>query len=145
MKGVLSKYKSKEEGYQSVQQSTLQSKIEGLAAEIAEVEVLIQQAEATTLEAKEAKVDELEKRLAEEQDKVSALIEKVTTSETLIRAGTPAKEALEEAAKIKKKFDASVEKLNQCKAFQETLKLPLAAIPEVAEFEKHFGIRHKLW
>jgi hypothetical protein len=52
MKGVLSKYKSKEEGYQSVQQSTLQSKIEGLAAEIAEVEVLIHQVESTTLEAK---------------------------------------------------------------------------------------------
>jgi len=145
MKGVLSKHKSKEEGYPSVQQSTLQSKIEGLAAEIAEVEVLIQQAEATTLEAKEANVDELEKRLTEEQDKVSALIQKVTTSETLIRAGTPAKEALDEAAKIKKKFDGSVERLNQFKAFQETLKLPPAAIPEVAEFEKHFGIRHKLW
>jgi hypothetical protein len=47
-------------------------------------------------------VEDLEKRVAEEQEKVRGLIEKATTTEALIRASTPAKEALEEAAKIKR-------------------------------------------
>jgi transcription termination factor NusB len=41
----------------------------------------------------------------------------VSTSETLIRADTPAKEALDEATKIKKKFDESVKRLSQFKGY----------------------------
>jgi len=77
--------------------------------------------------------------LAEETEKIVQLIEKVTTSELLIRHDTPAKEALDEAAKIKKKFDSSVERVNQFQAYQGTLKIPTAAIQEVADFEKQFN------
>jgi len=83
--------------------------------------------------------------LAEETEKIVQLIEKVTTSEALIRHDTPAKEALDEAAKIKKKFDSSVERVNQFQAYQGTLKIPTAAIQEVADFEKQFNIRNRLW
>lgn len=145
MKAVLSKYKSKDEGYQSVQQSSLQSKIESLATEIGEVEGLLVAAETTVQEARDANVEDLEKRVIEEQEKVQALIDKATTSEALIRSTTPAKEALEEAARIKKRFDSSVERLAQYKAYQETLKIPPTPIPEVDDFEKKFGVRHRLW
>ena len=42
MKTVVSKYKSKEEGFQSLAQSSLQAKIESLTADIAEIDTLIQ-------------------------------------------------------------------------------------------------------
>ena len=74
---------------------------------------MIIKSEAECIEQKEGNVDELEKKMAEETEKIVQLIEKVTTSELLMRADTPPKEALDEAAKIKKKFDASVERLNQ--------------------------------
>lgn len=90
-------------------------------------------------------MEELEKRVLEEQEKVQALIEKVTTSETLIRADTPAKEALEEATRIKKRFDESVKRLGSYKSYQETLKVPVTHVPEVAEFEQKFDVRHRLW
>lgn len=72
------------------------------------VEKKIVEAEESTAGAKDINVEELDKRIADEQEKVVALIEKITNSETLIRAGTPSKEALDEASKIKKKFDSSV-------------------------------------
>lgn len=96
-------------------------------------------------EAREANVEELEKRVQEEQEKVAALIEKISASETLMRASTPAKEALEEAARYKKRFDNSVERLAQYQAYQATLKLPAPTVPEIAEFERKFAVRHRLW
>jgi len=63
----------------------------------------------------------------------------------LIRAETPAKEALDEATKIKKRFDDSVKRLGQFKSYQETLKIPVTHIPEVEEFEQKFFIRNSLW
>jgi len=83
--------------------------------------------------------------VVEEQEKVQALIEKVQTSEILIRSDTPAKDALDEASKIKKRFDESVKKLGQFKQYQETLKLANTPIPEIEEFENKFGMRHRLW
>jgi dynein heavy chain len=147
MKGVLSKYKSKDEGgYGSgFAQGALQARIEGLAAEIGDVEGLLQQAEEAVKEAKEANVEELDRRVLEEQDRVAAQIDKLMTSETLMRAGTPAKVALAEAADLKKGFDKSVVKLAQLQAFQATLKLPAPAVPEVEEFERKYALRHRLW
>jgi len=148
MKGVLSKYKGKDEGgYGGFGggSGALQGKIEQLATDISDVEALLQQAGETVKEALEGNVEELEKRVQEEQEKVSALIEKISKSETLMQASTPAKEALEEAARYKKRFDNSVERLAQYQAYQATLKLPAPAVPEVEEFEKQFAVRHRLW
>lgn len=112
MKGVLSKYRSKDEGYPNVPQTSLQSKIEGLGTELQEVAKLVEKAEVDVTEQREQNVEALEEKVVEEQERVRALIEKVGESETLIRADTPAKEALDEAAKIKRKFDESVKRLS---------------------------------
>jgi len=112
MKGVLSKYRSKDEGYPNVAQTSLQSKIEGLGTELAEVTKLVEKAEIDVTEQREQSVEALEEKIIEEQEKVKALIEKVGDSEVLIQATTPEKEALDEAAKIKKKFDESVKRLS---------------------------------
>jgi hypothetical protein len=145
MKGVLSKYRSKDEGYPNVPQTSLQSKIEGLGTELAEVAKLVEKAEVDVTEQREQNVEALEEKVVEEQERVRALIEKVGESETLIRADTPAKEALDEAAKIKRKFDESVKRLSQYKGYQETLSLGATPIPEVEQFENKFGVRHRLW
>ena len=112
MKGVLSKYRSKDEGYPNVPQTSLQSKIEGLGTELTEVGRLVEKAEADVGEQREQNVEALEEKVVDQQERVRALIEKVGESETLIRADTPAKEALDEAAKIKRKFDESVKRLS---------------------------------
>lgn len=65
------------------------------------------------LKDRDSHVEDLEKRLFEEQEKVKQLIEDVVTNEKLMRAETPPKEALDTANKIKKKFDDSQRKLNQ--------------------------------
>jgi len=119
MKGVLSKHKGKDEGgYGSgFGQGALQTKIEALALEIAEVEDLLAGADDQAKNAREGNVEELEKRLMEEQEKVQGLIDKIVTSEALMKATTPPKEALEEAARVRKKFDASVERLHQYQAY----------------------------
>ena len=49
------------------------------------MEEVIKDAEATTADARDGHLDELEKKLIAEQEKVQGLIETVTTSETLIR------------------------------------------------------------
>ena len=145
MKQVLQRHKRQDEGFPNVSHTSLQSKIEGLTTELTEVEALIIKAEEETSESRENNVEELGKKVVEEQEKVQALIEKVQTSEILIRSDTPAKDALDEASKIKKRFDESVKKLGQFKQYQETLKLANTPIPEIEEFENKFGMRHRLW
>lgn len=145
MKGVLSKYRSKDEGYPNVPQTSLQSKIENLSSELADVLKLVDKAEVDVTEQREQNVEALEEKVLEEQEKVRVLIDRVGDSETLIRADTPAKEALDEAAKIKRKFDESVKRLSQYKGYQETLSLGATPIPEIEQFENKFGARHRLW
>lgn len=88
-------------------------------------------AQSETLKEREAHVEDLEKRLFEEQEKVKLLIEDVTTNEKLMRADTSAKEALDTANKIKKKYDESVKKLNQFTAYQDVLELQKNDIAEI--------------
>ena len=111
MKSLISKHRSKDEGYPNVSQTTLQSKIEQLHAEITDVQASIDKAKAETEGQKEANVEELEKKMVQEIEKVQGLIENVTTNEALIRHETLPKDALAEAEKIKKKFDESVKKV----------------------------------
>jgi dynein heavy chain len=66
-------------------------------------------------------------------------------SATLTSAATPSKDALDEAAKIKKKFDENIKKISQYKAYQDVLKVVATPIPEVEMFEKKFGVRNRLW
>jgi transcription termination factor NusB len=134
MKAALSKYKSKDESF-SNSSTLLQSKIEKSTAELLEVQNMINQSKSDIVEKRESHVEDLQKKVLEEQEKVQALIEKVTTSETLIRADTPAKEALDEATKIKKNFEISVKKMSQFKGYLEVLELPATPIPEIEEFE----------
>ena len=106
---------------------------------------MINQSKSDITEQRENNVEDLQKKVLEEQEKIQALIEKITTSETLIRADTPAKEALDEANKIKKKFDDSVKKMAQFKGYLEVLELPATPIPEIEEFETKFVIRQRIW
>ena len=69
----------------------------------------------------------------------------MTTSENLIRADTPAKDALDEASRIRRKYDDSVARLTKLKWNQEVLKMPPIPIPEVDDFAEKFRVRHRLW
>jgi len=120
MKGVLSKYKSKDEGGYgggSSNLAQLQSKIEGLATDLQEVEELLQRAGDAVKEHEEANAQELADKVLEEQQKVQALSAKIKDSEALTKAATPASEALAEAARYKQRFDKSVEALARFQAY----------------------------
>ena len=145
MKAALSKYKGKDQQYPNVQQSQLQNKIEQIHNDITDTQIKIDQQEQEVVSRKEENVVELAQKIEEEQGKVQGLIEEVLTSEALIRADTPTKEALEKASKIKKNYDDRVKKLAQYKQYQETLKLEITDIPEIDQFEVKFNFRHRLW
>ena len=115
IKSILTKFRPKEEGYQSL---PLQARIDALTADIEKTEEDMNKSHEDVLKERDAHIEDLEKRLLEEQDKVKQLVEDVLTSEKLMRAETPPKEALDAANKIKKKFDESQRKLNQYQEFQ---------------------------
>jgi predicted RNase H-like nuclease (RuvC/YqgF family) len=110
IKTVLTKFRPKDEGYQSL---PLQGRIDQLTSDIEETHNELRKAQDDTLKEREVHVEDLEKRLFEEQEKVKQLIEDLATNEKLMRAETPGKEALDTATKIRKKYDESVRKLNQ--------------------------------
>ena len=110
MNVVLRRYKSKEDTAFTIQQSTLQYKIESITQDIVEVETLLQEKEGEAALNKETNVEELDKKISEEKEKIVSHNEKLG-SESLMTKNTPFKEALDELAKIKKKFDESVKRL----------------------------------
>lgn len=79
------------------------------------------------------------------KEKLTGFISELTSNEALVKADTPPKEALDRANKIKKKFDESIRKIAQYQSYRETLKQPANPIPEIAQFEAGFEIRHKIW
>lgn len=89
-------------------------------------------------------MEDLDKKINEEKEKIVGHIEKLQ-SENLMSKATPFNTALEELSKIKKKFDDSVKRLNTYKSYQEILEINPSVIKEMDDFTKKFDIRHKLW
>lgn len=109
-----------------------------------DLDTLISNSEGQIADSKENNVEELDKKINEEKEKIVAQIEKLT-SESLMSKATIAKEALDELSKIKKKADDSVKRLDQYKKYQEILEVNPGAIKEIEDFQKKFDVRHKLW
>jgi hypothetical protein len=76
----------------------------------------ITKTEGQVAEGKEQNVEELDKKINEEKEKIVLLIQKLG-SETLTSKATSNKEALDELGKVKKKNDECLKKLNQYKGF----------------------------
>jgi hypothetical protein len=142
IKTVLTKFRPKDEGYQSL---PLQGRIDQLTIDIENTEYELHKALEDAHKEREGHVEDLEKRLFEEQEKVKLLIEDVQTNEKLTRAETTSKEALDTAVRIRKKYDESVRKLNQYLGYQDVLKLPKSKIEEMEIFESTYNIRHQIW
>lgn len=91
-------------------------KIEEILKEIGNIESLINQSDASAGDNKEQNVDELDKKINEEKEKILLQVGKLN-SESLTSKTTTCKEALDELHKIKKKQDESTKKLNSYKTF----------------------------
>lgn len=122
----------------------LLQKLELIVTNIAEVEELLAKSEGGVAEQKETNVEELDRKINEEKEKITGHIEKLG-SEALMSKATPFGTALDELAKAKKKFDESVKRLNQYKSYQEILEINPTPIKEVEDFTKKFEVRQKLW
>ena len=90
-----------------VAHSTLQGKLEQIQLDLNDVESAIVHADGQVAEHKENNLEELTKKINEEKEKVTVQNEKLS-SENLLTKSTPFKEALDELARTKKKFDESV-------------------------------------
>ena len=148
MKGVLSKYKSKEGeagfggGFGA---GALQARIEQLQADIEAVNAELHAAEGKAKAAREGNVEQLEEKVLAEQEKLGQLTSKLASSDTLMMAGTSPKEALEEAGRFKKKYEAAAVELGRLQNYQQALGLKAERAAELAEFEAKFAVRERLW
>lgn len=142
IKKVLTNFRPKDEGYQSL---PIQNRIDQLTIDIELTQSVLLKAQEETLKERQDHVDDLEKRLFEEQEKVKLLIEDVSTNEKLMRADTASKDALDTANKIRKKYDESVKKLNQYTNYQEILGIQKVEINEIQAFEYTYDIRQTIW
>ena len=88
----------------------MQYKIEEIVRDLSNIELLIQGADGQVADNKETNVEELDKKINEEKDKIVALIGKLN-SEILVSKATTCKDALDDLKRIKKKFDESIKKL----------------------------------
>mmetsp|Transcript_9244 Transcript_9244/g.8680 ORF Transcript_9244/g.8680 Transcript_9244/m.8680 type:complete len:356 (-) Transcript_9244:2253-3320(-) len=141
---ALRRFKHKDNSQFSFQQQMLQTALDKITSDIGEIDKLIEQSEAQVVENKETNVEELDKRINEEREKIVNLTDKLL-SETLMSSLTPWKEALEELTKIKKKTDESQKKLAQYKGYQEILDINPVVIKEIDDFQKRYDVRHKIW
>lgn len=145
MKTQLQKYRDREDQSMSLKINSLQSGIETLNVQINEVEAQIAKAAEDVLAEREAHVEDLGKKIVEEQKKVTDLVEQIETSPVLLDKDSKSKEALDVANKIRKRFDDCQRKLSTFKLYQSTLKVQETPMPELAQFEEKFSIRHTIW
>jgi len=145
MKSQLQKYRDREDLATSTKINSLQIGIETLGAQILEIDGQIVKADTEVQGERESHVEDLGKKIVEDQKKVSDLIEQVETSPVLLDKDAKSKEALDVANKIRKRFDDCQRKLSTFKLYQSTLKVPEAPVPELAQFEEKFQVRHTIW
>lgn len=125
MNSILKRYKAlrKDDNISSVssnpfqpKQAVIQSALDEITRDLGILEQDIANAQGSVEENKDTNVEELDKKINEERDKISQYIDKLK-SETLISKDTTNKEALDELAKIKKRSDESVKKITQFKSY----------------------------
>ena len=125
--------------------SIIQSGLENLNTSFLNVEELLEKASMSVKEEEGSHIEDLNAKMADEQKKLTGLVNQLKTSEVLLDAGKQPKDALVLANSIKKKFDESSKKLNTFALYQQTMKQPVAQIPEIAAFNEEFDMRHTIW
>ena len=115
MKVVLMKHKSKDKDDTSstfnTQYQVLVSRIDDITQLLQEVENMTQKCRGDCTEQKERNVEELDKIINVEKERIVSIIDRLN-GEVLLTKTTTFKEALDDLGKIKKKCDESVKRLN---------------------------------
>lgn len=111
MKGVLGKYRNKDDsfGVKSTV-SDVQGWIENLNTKLTDLQGRLNNAETEASTRKAHNVETLVARIEEEKTKLNEYIEK-SQSETLMNKDIPAKDALDELSKLKRRYDDTWKKI----------------------------------
>ena len=104
----------------------------------------LQSSDGTVTENKDSYVIEVEGKIAEEREKLSQHIDKLS-GEQLMSSSTDPVDALKQLQRIKRDFEDTMGKLNRYKQYQESLDAAAVEIKELAEFQKKFEVRNNLW
>ena len=144
MSVTLRKFRSKEDQAFSNQLSVMQTRIEEIQGAISEIESLLTNSEGLVTDGKDNYVSEVEARIEEEKKKIVGIIAKCS-EEQLMSSETDPTDAIKALNRIKKEFDDTLKKITQYRQYQETLDLPPVEIKEIAEFQKKYDVRFKLW
>jgi hypothetical protein len=148
MKVVLGKYRIKDDtsgvgGSFQIQQ--LQSKIEAIAATLANRYTQLEECEATAKQAMEENANSLVERIEKEKEILDEHITKVLSA-SLMNRDTKEGDAIKELKNLKKKYDETLEKITNYQSYEETLgteeRVP---VPQIEIFNKLFTKRQTLW
>lgn len=66
-------------------------------------------------------------------------------SDSLMSKLTNHKDALTELKRLEQKFEASQEKIELYRTYEQTLDVPKADIPQIDQFQTNFARREKIW
>ena len=88
--------------------------------------------------------EQLDKNISDQKDKIVDAIEKLET-DSLMTSETPSGAALDELAKVKRKFDDYTKKVKTYHQYQDILEVNPTAMKEVDDFNNKYDVRHKLW
>ena len=141
MKVVLGKYRIKDDtsgvgGSFQIQQ--LQSKIEAIAATLANRYTQLEECEATAKQAMEENANSLVERIEKEKEILDEHITKVLSA-SLMNRDTKEGDAIKELKNLKKKYDETLEKITNYQSYEETLgteeRVP---VPQIEIFNKLF-------
>ena len=147
MKGVLGKYRLKDDSSSyggSSHVSILQQKIEEISDKLEKLKTALVEAEAKSGVNKAGNVESLVQKIEEEKTKLDDYIEK-SQSETLMNKDIPAKDALDELSKLKKKYDETWKKIQKYQRYEEILQVEHVAIPQAAIFDAKYTKRVTIW
>lgn len=147
MKQVLGRFREKSDTGISAGQSQiqlLQGKIEAITADLLSVKTVLAQAIGKRQEGAESNTEQLTQQIQQETDKLDDLLEKIE-SETLMSKHTAFRDAIDELARHKKKYDASMEKITMYQEYEATLGVAKANIPQIDKFQTKYDLRLTIW
>lgn len=130
---------------QSNEDATVQIRYNNIISELQNCQKQISEKDGEVMGVIDDKVLELNSSIEEIKEKMKEYIDKVDRDK-LVEASTPSEEALKELVdRIKNKFDPYRKTAHYNSDAQKVLNQQVTEIPEIAEFDKKWDARYRLW
>ena len=128
----------------SNENNVLQLKYESIVEESDKLAKEIITKEALVEEAKPEMILVLDKNIVDVKEKMTELISKIDVG-SFVQVTTPSTEACSDLERLKKNFDQSRKRAESYMTAQQVLTQPVTPMEEIAQFDKLWEARYKLW